>query len=47
MRLIRDGEKGVKGVWRWEKRERYAAVTTRMTSALRWAAMRALSLIHI
>ena len=40
MRLIRDGEKGVKGVWRWEKRERYAAVTTRMIPALRWPEMR-------
>ena len=43
MRLIRDEEKGGKGVWRWGEREsiytyRYT-VTTRMTSALRWAAM--------
>ena len=44
--LIRDGENGGKGVWRWGEREiiytyRYT-VTTRMTSALRWAAMRAI-----
>ena len=46
MRLIRDGEKGGKGVWGWGKREtiytyRYT-VTTRMIPALRWAAMRAI-----
>ena len=45
IRFIRDGENGAKGVWRWGEREimylyRYA-VTTRMTSALRWAAVRA------
>ena len=46
MRLIRDGEKGGKGVWRWGEREiiytyRYT-VTTRMISALRWATKRAI-----
>ena len=41
VRLIRDGEKGGKGVWRWGKNDsntyRYT-VTTRMIPALRWAA---------
>ena len=45
IRLIRDGENGGKGVWRWGKREiiylSYTA-TTRMIPALRWAAMRAI-----
>ena len=41
-RLIRDGEKGGKGVWRWGKYTYRYTVTTRMTSALRWAAMRAI-----
>ena len=47
MRLIRDGEKGWKGVWRCGGGRgrlytyRYT-VTARMTSALRWAAMRAI-----
>ena len=50
VRLIRDGEKGRKGVWRWGEREimylyRYT-VTTRMTSALRWSAMRAILMFH-
>ena len=49
MRLIRDGEGG-EGVWRWGRGRlytyRYAAVTSRMTSALRWAAMRAILLFH-
>ena len=48
-RKARDGEKVGEGgmVWRWGKREtisytyRYT-VTTRMTPALRWAAMRAI-----
>ena len=45
MRLIRDGEKKGKGVWRRGKREiiiytyRYTAVSTGMTYALRWAAI--------
>ena len=42
MRLIRDGE----GVWRWGEREiiylSLLTVNTRMTPALRWAAMRAI-----
>ena len=41
--LIRDGEKGGKGLWRWGRGRLYTyryTVTTRMTSALRWAAMR-------
>ena len=44
MRLIRDGEKGRKGVWRLGKREIIYlsyTVTTRMIPVLRWAAMRA------
>ena len=48
MRLIRDGEKG--GGYGGEGRGklytyRYT-VTTRMTSALRWAAMRAILMFH-
>jgi len=42
-----------KGVWRWEKREREEdyipnryTVTTRMTPALRWTAMRAVLMFH-
>ena len=50
MRLIRDGEKGLKGVWRWGERGRLYTyrytVTTRMTYALRWAAMRAILMFH-
>ena len=52
IRLIRDGEKEGKGVWRWGKREiiyihiYHHAVTTRMTPALRWAAMRAILMFH-
>ena len=52
MRLIRDGEKGGNGVWGLGEEGgrlytyRYAAVTTRMTSALRWAAMRAILTFH-
>ena len=49
VRLIRDGEKGRKGVRRWGEREiiyyRYTVIT-RMTSALRWAAMRASLMFH-
>ena len=45
IRLIRDGEK----VWRWGEdgvnTYRYT-VTTRMTAALRWAAMRAVLMFH-
>ena len=40
LRLIRDGEKGRTGVRRWE------AITTRMTPAFRWAAMRAILMFN-
>ena len=47
--LIRDGEKGEKGVWRWGERRvytyRYTATFT-MTPALRWAAIRAILMFH-
>ena len=50
IRFIRDGEKGV---WRWwgggggEKLYTYCyTVATRMTYALRWAAMRAILMFH-
>ena len=49
MRFIRDGEKEGGGMEVGEEGEytyRYAAVTTRMISALRWAAMRAISMFH-
>ena len=51
VRLIRDGEKGGGGkeVWRWGERGLYTyryTVTTRMTSALRRAAMRAIVMFH-
>ena len=45
IRLIRDGENGWKGVWRWGRGRLYTyryTVTTRMIPALRWAAMRAI-----
>ena len=50
MRLIRDGEKGGKG-YRGGGEGDYTpiatdTVTTRMTSALRWAAMRAILMFH-
>ena len=58
IRLIRDGEKvGEGGVWRWGRwgggrwgggrlyTYRYT-VTTRMTPALRWAAVRAILMFH-
>ena len=50
MRLIRDGEKGGRGyggggIGRLHS-YRYAAVTTGMTSALRWAAMSAILMFH-
>ena len=41
IRLIRDGENGRKGVWRWGRGRLYTyryTVTTRMTPVLRWAA---------
>ena len=53
MTLIRDGEKGGWGwewVWKWGGEGRLYTylytVTTRMTSALRWAAMRAILMFH-
>ena len=54
MRLIRDGEKGRGAEGGMEMVEegnynytyRYAAVTTRVTSALRWASMRAILMFH-
>ena len=48
VRLIRDGEKGGSGYGGGGRGRLYTyrcTVTTRMTSALRWAAMRAISLI--
>ena len=49
MRLIRDGEKGEAGMEVWEEGDCYTyryTVTTRMTPALRWAAMRAILMFH-
>ena len=52
MRLIRDGERGgggieVEGVGVGGRLYTYRyTVTTRMTSALRWAAMRAILMFH-
>ena len=49
IRIIRDGEKGGKGVWRWGRGRLYTyryTVTTSMTSALRWAAMRVILMFH-
>ena len=50
MRLIRDGEKGGWGGYGGEGKGRLYTyrytVTTRMTSALRWAAMRAILMFH-
>ena len=50
MRLIGDGEKGGRGYGDGGRGRlytyRYAAVTTRMTSALSWAAMRAILVFH-
>ena len=44
IRLIRDREKGV---WRWSRLYTYCyTVTTRMTSALRWAVMTAILMFH-
>ena len=49
MRLIRDGEKG-EGVMGMREEGDYNTyrytVTTRMTPALRWAAMRAILMFH-
>ena len=46
MRLIRDGEKVYGGGERGRLYTYHYAVTTRMTSALRWAAMRANLMFH-
>ena len=50
IRLIRNGEKGGRGYGGGGRGRlytcRYAAVTTRMTSALRWAGMRAILMFH-
>ena len=51
MRLIRDGDMGEGGMERggWERGGLYTyryTVTTRMTPALRWAAMRAILMFH-
>ena len=49
MRLIKDGEKGGRGYGRGGRGRVYSyryTVTTRMTSALRWAAMRAILMFH-
>ena len=49
MRLIRDREKGGKGVWMLGEREIYTyryTVTTRLSFALRWAAMTAILMFH-
>ena len=51
VRLIMDGQGvGAEKVWRWGKREiiytyRYT-VTSRMTPALRWSAMKAILMFH-
>ena len=49
IRLIRDGEKGGRGYGdgrRWKLYTYHYTVTTRMTPALRWAAMRAILMFH-
>ena len=49
MRLIRDGQKGERGDGDRGRGRLYTyryTVTTRMTSALRWAAMRAIFMFH-
>ena len=49
IRLVRDGEKGGKGYGGGGRGRLYTyryTVTTRMTSALRWAAMRAILIFH-
>ena len=49
IRLIRDGEKGGRGYGGGGRGRVYTyryTVTTRMTSALRWAAMRAILMFH-
>ena len=49
MRLIRDGEKGVGGYGGGERGRLYSyryTVTTRVTLASRWAAMRGILMFH-
>ena len=49
MKLIRDGEKGGGDMELGREGDLYTyrySVTTRMTSALRWAAMRAILMIY-
>ena len=47
VRFIQDGEKGERRYGRRGRLYTYCyAVTTRMTSALRWAAMRAIFMFH-
>ena len=50
IRLIGDGEKGGKGVWRWGEKDiiylSVYTVITRMISALRWAAKRPILMFH-
>ena len=49
IRLIRDGEEGARGYGGGGRERLYIyryTVTTRMTSALRWAAMRAILIFH-
>ena len=49
VRLIRDREKGGRGMEVGEEGDYYTyhyTVTTRMTSALRWAVMRAILMFH-
>ena len=51
IRLIRDGEKGGRGLWRWGKKEMtdipLATLSPPvMTPALRWAATRAILMFH-
>ena len=42
-RLIRDGRKEVKGVWRWGKRDIiYLSLHCHHQNGLRWAAMKAI-----
>jgi len=47
MRLIRDGEKGWEGVWRWgEKEIIYLSLHCHHHTALRWAAMRVILMFY-
>ena len=46
MWLIRDGEKGEKEIMRWGEEGGYIPLATRMTLALRRAAMRAILMFY-